>query len=670
MSNPSQRIKELTEQLNYHNHLYYQENRTEIPDREFDALLKELEALEEQHPELKEPDSPTQRVGGAVTKEFATITHKYPMLSLGNTYSEEEVTDFDERIRKTLGDEPFEYVCELKFDGVALSVSYQNGVLKHGVTRGDGVRGDDVTTNVKTIRSMPLKNVSGTPLKDFEIRGEVFFPLQEFERVNQEREDIGEAPLANPRNATSGTIKMQDSAIVSSRRLDCFVYGLLGEDLPVESHWEGLELLKKSGFNVSPTSKKCGSLEEVMAYIEEWEHKRFELPVFTDGVVVKINRFDQQKRLGNTSKSPRWAMAYKFEAESAQTLLESISYQVGRTGAVTPVANLKPVHLAGTVVKRASLHNANEIERLDLHLGDTVNVEKGGEIIPKVTSVVLEKRPADSTPVEYISECPECQTPLIRKEGEANHYCPNEQGCAPQIKGRIEHFIQRKAMNIEGLGPETIELLLKEELIKGPVDLYELTYEQLIRLERFAKRSSEKLLDSIQKSIGSASFPQVLFALGIRHVGATGAEKLARHFKSIDALMNANFETLVETPEIGGIIAQSIVDYFTDEQNRAQVERLKTLGIALELSEEETANQSNALEGKSFVVSGVFSQFSRDELKKHIQQNGGRVVSSISGKLDYLVAGDKMGPAKKTKAEKLGVNIISEEEYIQLANNA
>jgi len=658
------RVQELTDKINYYNDQYYQHHTSVIPDFEFDILLDELVKLEQQFPELKKEDSPTQRVGGTVTKEFPTIYHKFPMLSLGNTYSEDELKDFDARIKKAIGDK-FEYICEIKFDGVAISLTYENGVLKTAATRGDGVRGDDITPNARTIRTIPLKiNKEGIPYL-FEVRGEVFLPLETFTKINKEKEDIGEPLFANPRNAASGTLKMQDSGIVAKRKLDCYIYGLLGENLSIKTHEEALKTLKSWGFNVSPTWKKCSDIGEVIKYIDSWEKERFNLPLGTDGIVIKVNDYGQQEALGFTAKSPRWAMAYKYKAESASTILESISYQVGRTGAVTPVANLTPVQLAGTRVKRASLHNANEIERLDLRIGDTVFVEKGGEIIPKVTGVDLTKRPAHSTKVKYIDHCPECGAVLIRREGEANHYCPNEKECPPQIKGKIEHFIQRKAMDIEGIGSETIEQLFEKGLVHDPADLYDLTMDKLCTLDRFGEKSAQNILNGLEKS-KTVPFKNVLFAIGIRYVGNTVAEKLANYFKNIDALMNASFDQLIEVPEIGDRIAESIRLYFGNKENQKFIERLKNAGLQFAVSEKELEIESNVLEGKTFVISGVFEKFSRDELKEKIEKNGGKILSSVSAKLNYLVAGDNMGPSKLEKATKLGIKIISEQDLIKL----
>jgi DNA ligase (NAD+) len=658
------RIKELTDKINYYNYQYYQKHISEISDYDFDKLLEELISLETKFPELKKEDSPTQRVGGTITKEFKQVIHKYPMLSLGNTYSEEELKDFDDRIRKAIGND-FEYICELKFDGVAISLTYENGILKTAATRGDGVRGDEITTNAKTIRCIPLSISSKNIPSYFEVRGEVFLPLETFNKINRDREEIGEAPLANPRNAASGTLKMQDSAVVARRKLDCFMYALLGEDISAETHYDSMELLKEWGFNISPTYKKCKNIEEVKKYIDHWEKERFKLPLGTDGIVIKVNRYDQQETLGFTAKCPRWAIAYKYKAESASTLLESIEYQVGRTGAVTPVANLKPVQLAGTKVKRASLHNANEIERLDIRVGDTVFVEKGGEIIPKVTAVDYSKRTAGSKAVKFITECPECHTALIRTEGEAAYYCPNENGCPTQIKGRMEHFIGRKAMNIEGLGPETIDQLFEKGLVKNPADLYDLTMEKLSSLERFGEKSAQNIIKGLEKS-KAVPFKNVLFAIGIRYVGSTVAEKLAKHFKSINRIAEASYEELIEAPEIGDKIALSIRNFFSIPANINFIERLKNAGLQLAIQEVELKMESEKLEGKSFVISGVFSAFGRDELKEKIEKNGGKVISSVSAKLDYLVAGENMGPAKLEKANKLGVKIISENDFLKM----
>jgi DNA ligase (NAD+) len=656
------KIEDLSRQINHHNDLYYQKNTPEISDYEFDQLLEQLIQLENQFPELRLPDSPSQRVGGTITKEFATVVHQYPMLSLGNTYSPEELIDFDGRVAKGLEGDAYEYFCELKFDGVSISLIYENGLLAKAVTRGDGVRGDDVTANVKTIRTLPLaikhKNIPAR----FEVRGEIFLPREVFKQLNKEREDIGEETYANARNTAAGTVKMQDSAEVAKRKLDCYVYYLLGEDIDIETQEDGIHKLEAWGFTVSPTYKKCKDIHAALAYINHWENRRSELPVDTDGVVIKVNSIEQQERLGFTAKSPRWAIAYKYKAESIRTRLNGITYQVGRTGAVTPVAELEPVFLAGTTVKRATLHNANEIARLDLRIGDFVFVEKGGEIIPKVTGVDLQNRQPSLKPLHYISRCPECDTPLVRKEGEANHYCPNESGCPPQIKGRIEHFIQRKAMDIDSLGEQTIRQLYERGLVKTPADLYDLTKADLLKLEKVKDKSAQNMLDGIEQSKGQP-FENVLFAIGIRYVGKTVAEKLARHFKNIDALAAATYEQLLEAPEVGEKIAQSVKAFFDDKGHRQEIDRLRKAGLKLEVEQTQLKPLSNTLEGKSFVVSGVFENYEREQLKEVIIAHGGKVLSSVSGKLDYLLAGENMGPAKKEKAGQLGVKIISEKEF-------
>lgn len=658
------RIEELSAQVNYHNHLYYQESRTEISDYAFDQLLEELIQLENEFPRFRYPDSPTQRVGGTITKEFETVEHDFPMLSLSNTYSEEELLEFDKRVAKGLNDQPYEYFCELKFDGVAISLLYEDGYLRRAATRGDGTRGDDITANAKTIRTLPLSIKKQVPPR-FEVRGEVFMPRSVFNKLNRQREAQGEALMANPRNAASGSLKMQDSAQVARRYLDCYLYGMVGEDLPVNTHAEAIQLLEEWGFNVSDTYRRCNSIQEVLAYINEWEQRRLDLPVDTDGIVIKVNSHEQQRVLGSTAKSPRWAIAYKYKAQSAATILEDIDYQVGRTGAITPVAHLAPVQLAGTTVKRASLHNANEIARLDLRIGDTVFVEKGGEIIPKVTGVDVSKRPAHSEAVAYATRCPACDTELVRKEGEAQHFCPNVKGCPPQIRGRLEHFIQRKAMDIDSLGKETVALLHDQGLVSTPADLYKLTYEDIFALEGFKDLSTKNVLKGIEAS-KNAPFENVLFALGIRYVGKTVAEKLAKHFKTIERLEQAGFEELIEVPEIGERIAQSVIDFFADPDNRDIVYELKEAGLQFALVEEEAYRESEVLSGKSFVVSGVFQQFSREEIKEKISANGGQIVSAVSGKVDYLLAGENMGPAKRKKAEKLGVAIISEQDFLNM----
>lgn len=658
------KILELTETINHHNDLYYQQHRTEISDYEFDQLLEQLIKLENEFPELRLPDSPSQRVGGTITKSFETEYHTYPMLSLGNTYSEEELRDFDSRVAKGLDGEKYEYFCELKFDGVSISLKYENGMLTKGITRGDGVRGDNVTANVKTIKSIPLR-VTGKDLPaSFEVRGEVFMPKDVFLQLNKEREDIGEEKYANARNTTSGTLKMQDSSTVAKRKLDCFVYYLLGDD-DMTTHEQGIHKLEKWKFHVSKTYQKCKNIQEVLDYIKHWENKRDELPLETDGVVIKVNSLEQQQQLGFTAKSPRWAIAYKYKAESMSTRLNSITYQVGRTGAITPVAELEPVFLAGTTVKRASLHNANEIERLDLRIHDYVFVEKGGEIIPKVTGVDLARRTKDSKPVHYITQCPECGTALVREEGEAAHYCPNTLGCPPQIKGRIEHFIQRKAMDIDSLGEQTIRQLYELGLVKTPADLYDLRKEDLLRLDKVKDKTAQNILDGITQS-KAAPFESVLFAIGIRFVGKTVAEKIARHFKTMDALATASAEQLLEAPEVGDKIAESVHQFFRNAENLREIKRLKEAGLNMTVVEKEVVMDSTVLNNKSFVVSGTFQKYERDDLKDVILKNGGKVLSSISGKLDYLLAGDNMGPAKREKAEKLGIPIISEEQFEKL----
>lgn len=657
-------IQQLKDKINYHNELYYQKHTTEISDFEFDQLLEKLIKLENEFPQFKSLDSPSQRIGGTITKEFASVAHRYPMLSLGNTYSQEELAEFDVRVAKGLDGEPYEYFCELKFDGVSISLIYEDGLLVRGVTRGDGVRGDDVTTNVKTIRSIPLK-IKGKVPSSFEVRGEVFLPKDVFTQLNKEREDIGEERYANARNTASGTLKMQDSSEVARRKLDSFVYYLLGDDVDTTTHEEGIKMLEHWKFNVSKTYRKCNNIKEVFEYIDHWENRRQDLPLETDGVVIKVNSLEQQERLGFTAKSPRWAIAFKYKPTSISTRLNGVIYQVGRTGAVTPVADLEPVFLAGTTVKRASLHNANEIARLDLHIGDYVFVEKGGEIIPKVTGVDISKRKRGATAVRYIHQCPECGTTLIRHEGEAAHYCPNASGCPPQIKGRIEHFIQRKAMDIDSLGERTIDQLYRLGLVKSPADLYDLTRGDVMRLDGFKELSTKNLLTGIQQS-KSAPFEKVLFAIGIRYVGQTVAVKLARHFKNIEALRKASYEELLNAPEVGEKIAQSVVEFFRDPHNVHEVERLKAAGLNFTSEEKEPVRVSDVLANKSFVISGVFQHYERDQLKDIILQNGGKVLSSVSGKLDYLVAGDNMGPAKREKAEKSGVRIISEAEFEEL----
>ncbi|GAB3937756.1 NAD-dependent DNA ligase LigA [Larkinella terrae] len=680
--NPQERIAELTDRLNYYNFQYYQNSISEVDDFTFDKLLEELSALEKQYPEFSRPDSPTHRVGGTVSKEFATVYHRFPMLSLGNTYSETDLTEFDVRVHKGLNGADYEYICELKFDGVALSLAYENGILARGVTRGDGTRGDDITANVRTIRTLPLKVNSTAVPPLFEVRGEGFLPLAEFERINREREDIGEPLLANPRNAASGTFKQQDSGAVARRRLNCYVYSFLSEPEIFQTHEESLIAMKDWGFNVSQTWRKCGSIQEVMAFIDEWETRRFELPLATDGIVIKINRYDQQRELGFTAKSPRWAIAFKYKALAASTVLNSVSYQVGRTGAVTPVANLKPVLLAGTVVRRASLHNSNEIERLGVRLNDTVFVEKGGEIIPKITGVDLSKRTEASVPIVYPTECPACQTPLIRKEGEAHFYCPNEKGCPPQLQARFEHFIQRRAMNIESLGEGKIEMLIDRGLVRSPADLYELTFEKLLGLEKtfteaetgkirvvsLREKSVENILSALERS-KAQPFANVLFAIGIRYVGNTTAEKLADYFGSIDALRTASHEALLGVPEVGDRIAQSVVAWFADVDNQAFVERLRLAGLQMETDRVAVERKGESLVGKTFLYTGTFANFSREELENEIEAHGGRLLGGVSKKLNYLIVGENPGPSKVEKATKMGVTMIGEDEFMAMLSS-
>jgi len=658
-------IEILTQKVNYHNNLYYQEHRSEISDQEFDLMLKRLINLEEDFPELKSEYSPSQRVGGTITKAFATVTHRYPMLSLGNTYSREELQEFDKRVARGLENEDYQYFCEQKFDGVAISLTYENGILKRGVTRGDGLRGDDVTNNVKTIKSIPLRINKANVPSLFEVRGEIFMPRQVFNELNRMRESNNQALLANPRNTASGSLKMQDASEVAKRKLDCYLYQVLGDELEIETHDQAIKMLEDWGFNVSPTYRLCKDMNQVFSYIDDWEEKRLELPLDTDGVVVKINDYEQRSHLGFTAKNPRWAISFKYKTEGEATLLQQVVYQVGRTGAITPVANLDPVKIAGTMVKRASLHNANEIQRLDLRQGDTVFVEKGGEIIPKITGVDLTKRKPGSKAVLYIENCPACNTPLVRKEGEAVHFCPNSRGCPPQIKGRIEHFIQRKAMNIDSIGHKTIDLFYEQGLVQNQADIYQLSFADIIQLERFKEQSTQNILDGIEAS-KAAAFENVLFALGIRYVGQTVAEKLARYFKNIDNLMQASFEDLIAVPEIGERIASSVLEFFADGLNVKLVDDLRSSGLNFEIATEDLIVDSDVLTGKSFVISGVFENFERDDLKSLIKNKGGKVSSSVSGKVDYLVAGENMGPAKREKAAKLGVNIISINEFLSM----
>ena len=661
--NAEKRIQELREELQQHNYNYYVLDKPQISDYEFDMKLKELQELEEKHPEFEDSNSPTRRVGGAVTKNFETVVHDHRMYSLSNSYSKEELEEWETRLRKIV-DGKLQYVCELKYDGASISLTYKNGILERAVTRGDGFQGDDVTNNVRTIRSVPLKLKGEFPEK-FDIRGEIILPYEGFAKMNAERVDIGEEPYANPRNTASGSLKLQDSAEVAKRPLECLLYSIVGENTGIKSQFEGLEKAREWGFKVPQESELKSSIEEVLDYINYWDQHRHDLPYETDGVVVKVNNFYQQEELGHTAKSPRWAMAYKFKAEQESTKLKKITYQVGRTGAITPVANLEPVQLAGTIVKRASLHNADQIEKLDVREGDTVFVEKGGEIIPKIVGVDFTKRDPDSEPTRYASTCPECDTELIRNEGEAQHYCPNTNGCPPQIIGRIQHYISRKAMDIEGLGGETVALLVNAGLIENYADLYKLKKEDILPLERMADKSADNLIAGIEKS-KEIPFERVLFALGIRYVGETVAKKLAKHFKNINALAAASEEELVNVDEIGGRIAWSVADFFNAESNQENVQRLRDYGVQLEISAEKLANQTNILDGNSFVISGVFEKVSRNELKKMIEDNGGKVSSSISSKTNYLVAGDNMGPSKLAKAEKLGTTIISEDDFLKM----
>ncbi|MGX7666159.1 NAD-dependent DNA ligase LigA [Flavobacterium pedocola] len=661
-----QQIQALRDELNQHNYNYYVLDNPTISDYEFDIKLKELQELEAIHPEYFDENSPTQRVGGAITKNFETVQHEYRMYSLDNSYSKEDLLDWEARAQRILGDVPLEYTCELKYDGASISITYENGKLKRAVTRGDGFQGDDVTNNIKTIKAVPVQLKGDFPPK-FDIRGEIILPLAGFEKMNQELIEIGETPYANPRNTASGSLKLQDSAEVAKRPLDCLLYSIIGSNLPFASQFEGLEKAREWGFKVPKQSYLAKNMEEVLDFINHWDHHRHDMPFETDGVVVKINNIHQQEELGYTAKSPRWAIAYKFKAEQVSTRLNSISYQVGRTGAITPVANLEPVQLAGTVVKRASLHNADQIEKLDIRIGDEVFVEKGGEIIPKIIGVDFEKRPDTSEVTKYITHCPECESELVRKEGEAQHYCPNFYGCPPQIIGRVQHYITRKAMDIEGLGGETVALLFNNGLVTNYADLYELKKEQVIPLERMAEKSAENLINGIEKS-KEIPFERVLYALGIRFVGETVAKKLAKHYKSIDNLAAASLSELILVDEIGEKIAQSVIEFFENQENKAIIERLKRYGVQLESAASDNTSVSDKLAGKTFVVSGVFAKFSRDDLKKSIEDNGGKVGSSISAKTHYVVAGDNMGPAKLEKANQLNVPIISEDDFIALIN--
>ena len=658
-------IQDLRDELNQHNHNYYVLDTPTITDFEFDQKLKQLQELETQYPEFYDDNSPTQRVGGTITKNFNTVVHNYRMYSLDNSYSKEDLIDWETRIQKVLGNVPLQYTCELKYDGASISITYENGKLKRAVTRGDGFQGDDVTNNIKTIKSIPLQLTGNNYPDKFDIRGEIILPFKGFEKMNQELIEIGETPYSNPRNTASGSLKLQDSSEVAKRPLECLLYFIVGNNLNFNSQFNGLEAARSWGFKVPKQAKLANSIEEVFDYINHWDTHRHNLPYETDGVVIKVNNLHQQQELGYTAKAPRWAIAYKFKAEQVSTVLNSISYQVGRTGSITPVANLQPVQLAGTIVKRASLHNADQIEKLDIRVGDTVFVEKGGEIIPKIIGVDFTKRNPDSEKTVYITHCPECNSELIRISGEANHYCPNFYGCPPQIIGRIQHYISRKAMDIEGLGSETVALLFNNGLVKDYADLYELTVEQVLPLERMAQKSAENLINGVQKS-KKISFERVLYAIGIRYVGETVAKKLAKHYKNIEALQNASLMDLILVDEIGEKIAQSVIEFFENQENVIIIERLKQFGVQLELVERFNPNATDKLTGKTFVVSGVFEKFSRDDLKKSIEDNGGKVVSSISAKTDYVISGENMGPAKLEKASQLKISIISEFDFLAM----
>ena len=661
---PQERILQLRKQLHEHNHNYYVLSAPTISDFEFDALLRELQELEDAHPEMFDPSSPTQRVGSDIAKGFKQVAHKYPMLSLGNTYSKSEVADFYERVKRALNEE-FEICCELKFDGSSISLTYRDGKLVQAVTRGDGEKGDDVTANVKTIRSVPLVlKGSGWPA-EFEIRGEILMPWKVFEELNAERERAGEPLFANPRNAASGTLKLMDPAEVAKRKLDAYLYFMLGEELPAAGHYENLEAAREWGFKISDTTRKCRTLDEVFAFIDHFDTARKELPVATDGIVLKVNSLRQQKNLGYTAKSPRWAIAYKFQAERALTRLNEVTYQVGRTGVVTPVANLDAVLLSGTIVKRASLHNADIIEKFDLHIGDMVYVEKGGEIIPKITGVDTDARLLLGNKVKFITKCPVCGTPLVRNEGEAAHYCPNERGCAPQMRARIEHFVSREAMNIETIGPETVEMLFNYGLIKDITDLYRLQEEDFLLLPRLGAKSVDNLLAAVKQSC-NVPFERVLFALGIRHVGATVAKRLVRAFGNIDAIMNASVSDLMAVDEIGERIAASVNGFFATPHNREIVEKLRAAGLKFEIEEEVLQGRTDILAGKSIVISGVFAHHSRDEYKDMIERNGGKSVGSVSKATSFILAGDNMCPAKLEKANKLNIRLVTEDEFLQM----
>ena len=666
------KIQALSTELEQHNYNYYVLDNPTISDYEFDKLLEELISLEKQFPEFLSPNSPSQRVGGQITKEFKSVKHQYAMLSLSNSYNQEDLLDFDRRVREGLGitasgglfDEAIDYVCELKFDGLSISLIYENGKLTQAITRGDGVQGDDVTTNAKTIKSIPLQ-LKGTYPDKFEIRGEVFMPRPVFDAINKEREEIGDALMANPRNAASGSMKMQDSAQTAKRKLDCFLYYVLGENLPHQSHFDNMHAAKSWGFKISEDAKLCSGINEVIDFINYWDKKRFELPYDIDGIVIKVNGYNQQQNLGFTAKSPRWAIAYKFKPEQVSTELLSIAYQVGRTGAITPVANLQPVALGGTTVKRASLHNADIIEKLDVRLGDMVFVEKGGEIIPKIIGVDLSKRAADSKPTIYITHCPECNTELKRDEGEANHFCPNENECPPQVIGKMEHFVSRKAMNIDSLGGETIVQLFKAGLVKNIADLYDLKKEQLLPLERMAEKSANNLIEGLEAS-KQVPFERVLYAIGIRHVGETTAKKIAKKVKTLDVLIHSTKEELLAIDEVGEIIAISLHEFFSNEKNKAIIEKLKAAGLQFELSEEQQQGGSDKLKDLTFVISGVFAKHSRDQYKEMIELHGGKNSGSISKKTSFVLAGDNMGPEKLKKAESLGIKLINEDEFLEM----
>ena len=662
--NEEERIIELREELHAHNHRYYVENAPEISDQEFDALMRELQELEARHPEMHDDNSPTQRVGSDLSSEFQQVAHRYPMLSLANTYNRQEVADWYESVSRGLHGADFEVCCEMKYDGLSISLTYENGRLVRGVTRGDGVNGDDVTANVRTIRCIPLVLTGDDYPKDFEIRGEILMPWKVFENLNAEREKAEEPLFANPRNAASGTLKSQSSALVASRRLDAYLYYILGAELPSDSHYDNLEHARQWGFKISEGMRKVRTLEEIYAFIDKWDTERKNLPVATDGIVLKVNSIAQQRQLGYTAKSPRWAIAYKFKAERERTRLLDVTFQVGRTGAVTPVANMEPVQLAGTVVKRATLNNEDFIRSFDLHIHDYVYVEKGGEIIPKIVGVDVDSREEGAQPVEFAKVCPECGTPLVRYEGEAAHYCPNDASCAPQIKGRIEHFISRKAMNIDSLGPETVDEYYRRRLIRNVADLYDITVQD-INGDGSRERSARKIVEGIKASV-EVPFERVVFALGIRLVGETSAKILARHFKNIDALMNATLDQLTQIDGIGEVMAKSVITYFHTPENQKIVERLRGYGLQMSLSEEQLASATDILAGKTIVISGVFQKHSRDEYKAMIEQNGGKNTGSISAKTSMVLAGENMGPAKLQKAEKLGIRIINEDEFLEM----